>query len=94
MQSLMQKEIVDDVMATAQQLVADFTRVERALLERHRGRDDRALIALLLREIVIAMLGRLLSRCRGLLGTDFADIAMEVAAKAILLEANIDEEPS
>lgn len=94
MQSLTQKEVVDDVKATAQQLIMDFNKAERALLERYRGHNDRAFIALLLRELFAAMLGRLLSRCRELLGTDFAEIAKEVAAKAIYLDVDLDEEPS
>jgi hypothetical protein len=89
------KTMVDDVKATANQVLLDFAEAERAFMRRHQGHLELSRMSLLLREIVSSMHTRILTSCRERVGDDYADIADEIAAKAIVVLRDISEkEPS
>jgi hypothetical protein len=88
------KAVIDDVRATADQALLDFAELERTFMLRHQGRQDVPRMSLLLREIVSAMHTRILASCRDRVGDNYADIAEEIATKAIVVQRNINEEKS
>jgi hypothetical protein len=88
------KAVIDDVRATADQALMNFAELEKTFMKRHQGRQnvDVSHMSLLLREIVSAMHVRILSICRDRVGDNYADIAEELAAKAIVVPRNVNKD--
>lgn len=80
------------VIRSAQGVISAYSEAERQLLEELHGSPDRAVMAGFHRELVAAILARLLEASRRSLGRDLEAIAQEVAAKAMIVGCDAEVE--